>query len=464
MGEVYRARDSKLDREVAIKVLPDALANNPDRMARFDREAKVLAALNHPNIAAIYGLEDRAIVMELVEGPTLADRLAMGPIALQEALKIAALIADALEAAHEKGTVHRDLKPANIKASPEGVVKVLDFGLATAVQATGRDSSQVMNSPTLTMGATEVGVILGTAAYMSPEQAAGRQVDKRADIWSFGVVLWEMLAGRRLFDGGESVSHTLADVLRAEVDFERIPAPQPIKELLKRCLDRDIKSRLRDIGEARVAISRYLEHPDDPLQIRPQPPAHPAWLPWAIAAMAVIGAGAAVWAPWRVPPTADLIRFEIPQPEKTSFGPNAPPALSPDGRKLAFIGRSDANQVWVRSLDTLEARPLPGTESAAATVFWSPDSRSLAYWNAPAPFKLKRVDVAGGPPQSLCDTGASPPTGAWSPDGVIIFQNDGLMRVPAAGGDCAPLTKLDSTRGETAHRLPFFLPDRRHFV
>src|ERR1700730_13556183 len=232
MGEVYRARDTKLGRDVAIKVLPVALAQHPDRLARFEREAKVLAALNHPNIAMIHGLEDRAIVMELVDGPTLADRVASGAIPLEESLKIAAQIADAFEAAHEKGIVHRDLKPANVKVREDGTVKVLDFGLATAVQSSTRDQNDAANSPTLTMGATEMGVILGTAAYMSREQAAGKPVDRRADIWSFGVVLWEMLTGKRLFEG-ETVSHTLADVLRAEIDFSKLPAftAAPIREL-----------------------------------------------------------------------------------------------------------------------------------------------------------------------------------------------------------------------------------------
>ena len=242
MGEVYRARDTMLDREVAIKVLPAALAQHPDRLTRFEREAKVLAMLNHPNIAMIHGLEGRAIVMELVEGPTLADRLTAGAIPLEESLKIAAQIAEALEAAHEKGVVHRDLKPANVKVREDGTVKVLDFGLATAIQSNSREPSDSANSPTLTMGATEAGVILGTAPYMSPEQAAGRPVDRRADIWSFGVVLWEMLTGKRLFEG-ESVSHTLADVLRGEIDFNRLPSstPTPIRDLLKRCLERDPK-------------------------------------------------------------------------------------------------------------------------------------------------------------------------------------------------------------------------------
>jgi hypothetical protein len=465
MGEVYRAHDTKLDRDVAVKVLPDALAQHADRLARFEREAKVLAALNHPNIAAIYGLEDRAIVMELVEGPTLADRIAADPIPLEEALKIAAQIADALEAAHERGITHRDLKPANIKVRGDGAVKVLDFGLATAAQGEARATSA--NSPTLTMAATEIGVILGTAAYMSPEQAAGKPVDKRADIWSFGVVLWEMLTGKRLFDGGETVSHTLADVLRAQIDFDRLPsAPASIRELVKRCLERDVKARLRDIGEARVAIHRWLANPVAAPRGAEAPSRLMLATHWAAIGALAIMAGVGFWAPWRTPPVPEVLRFQISPPENVTLGPNAPPFMSPDGRKVAFFGNpgNPGNRVWVRSLDTLEARALPGTEGGAAYMFWSPDSRSVAYWTIPAPFRLKRVEIAGGPPQTLCETQGNPASGAWSPDGVIIFHSGGLMRVPAGGGDCTPLTTLDASRGDTAHRFPSFLPDHRHFV
>src|SRR6266849_6073989 len=267
MAEVFRAHDKSLSRDVAIKVLPAALAQDPDRLARFEREAKVLAALNHPNIAIIHGLENtaanaRAIVMELVEGPTLADRLEKGALPLDETLAIARQIADALEAAHEKGVVHRDLKPANVKVREDGTVKVLDFGLATAVLAGVREAGHGADSPTLTLGATQAGMILGTAAYMAPEQAEGRPVDRRADIWSFGAVLWEMLTGKRLFHA-DTVPLTLADVLRKELDFTQVPegTPTPVRELLKRCLDRDVKTRLQAIGEARVAIQKYLANP-----------------------------------------------------------------------------------------------------------------------------------------------------------------------------------------------------------
>jgi serine/threonine-protein kinase len=260
MGEVWRATDTKLGREVAIKILPEALAQDADRMARFQREAQLLASLNHPNIAVIHGVEERALILELVEGHTLAERIAAGPIPFEEVLPIAKQIADALEYAHERGVIHRDLKPANIKITPDGKVKVLDFGLAAVAQASAAGPADPLSSPTLTMRATQIGVIMGTAAYMSPEQASGKPVDKRADIWSFGVVLWEMLSGRRLFDG-ETISHTLADVLRAGIDLGKLPkdTPAAIRILLRRCLDRDIRRRLRDIGEARIILEEPME-------------------------------------------------------------------------------------------------------------------------------------------------------------------------------------------------------------
>ena len=292
MGEVYRARDTRLDRAVAIKVLPSALAGDPERLARFEREAKVLASLNHPNIAQIYGVEESgtgyALVMELVPGQTLPV-----PLPLQEALRIAGQIAGALEAAHEKGIIHRDLKPANIMVTPEGVVKVLDFGLAATMQPSDAPASDANNSPTLTVRATQAGMILGTAAYMSPEQAAGKPVDKRSDIWSFGVVLWELLSGQRLFDG-ETISHTLADVLRAPVDFSKLPkeTPRAIRDLLQRCLNRDPKRRLRDIGEARIAIEEALNRPEREVETLPATAARSRTiLPWIIAGDSHLRAG-----------------------------------------------------------------------------------------------------------------------------------------------------------------------------
>jgi eukaryotic-like serine/threonine-protein kinase len=351
MGEVYRARDPRLERDVAIKVLPAALAQNQDRLARFEREAKILAALNHPNIATIYGLEElpgntRAIVMELVEGPTLADRLKNGALPLEGTLAIAQQIVAALEAAHEKGVVHRDLKPANIKAPADSSapVKVLDFGLATALQTSSAEPRDGRGeSPTLTMGATEAGSILGTAGYMSPEQAAGKPVDKRADIWSFGVVLWEMLTGNHLFAGGESVSHILADVLRAPIEFEKIPAG-PMRELLRRCLDRDAKTRLRDIGEARVALARVGSGADIPEPLPKDPPHKLQWAGWGVAALA-ISTAIALWAPWRAEPDKLLMRLEVDLGADTALpistaGPGI--AISPDGTRLVYATASGA--------------------------------------------------------------------------------------------------------------------------
>src|SRR6185369_7896982 len=332
MGEVYRARDAKLDREVAIKVLPAALARNPERLARFEREAKVLAAMNHPNIAIIHGIEDapnnsRGIVMELIEGPTLAERIKQGAIPMDEALNISLQIADALEAAHEKGVVHRDLKPANVKVRDDGTVKVLDFGLATAVQAGAREPGDGAESPTLTMGATEAGVILGTASYMAPEQARGLKVDKRADIWAFGVVLFEMLTGKRLFRGAD-VSDTLAGVLREEIDFNRAPAE--VRRLLRRCLERDPKQRLRDIGEARF----LLEESDSP-QIPASTRGRPYWAAAAVVFLIAFAALAAVHFR-ETPQPPPNVRFQIQPPEKGEF---AFPKLSPDGRMLAFVAK-----------------------------------------------------------------------------------------------------------------------------
>ena len=479
MGEVYRARDTKLDREVAIKVLPAALAQHPDRLARFEREAKVLAALNHPNIAMIFGIEDRAIVMELVDGPTLADRIRSGAIPLEESLKIAAQIADALEAAHEKGIVHRDLKPANVKVRDDGTVKVLDFGLATAVQSTAGQPGDGVNSPTLTMGATEAGVILGTAAYMSPEQAAGKPVDRRADIWSFGVVLWEMLTGKRLFEG-ETVSHTLADVLRAPMDFEKLPkeTPTTIRELLRRCLDRDIRTRLQWIGEARIAIQRWLANPSSGADVAtstPSPsPRKPLWLRWLWPSSAAIwfvvaGVFAGLWLLRPTPPMLTS-RFTVDAPPNTAFtNPFAATAVSPDGRYLVFGAASgtittSGPPLWLRPLDSLNARQLPGTEGANSP-FWSPDSKSIAFF---ANDKLKRVEIVGGAPLVLCDApqqSSAAVSGAWNRDGVILFGgHDGLHRVPASGGAPVLLTKVDASRQEAGHGYPQFLPDGIHFL
>src|SRR6516162_3240083 len=372
MGEVYRARDLKLKREVAIKILPEEFSRDADRVSRFQREAEVLASLNHPNIAAIHDLDEesgtRYLVLELVEGDTLADRIARGPIPVDEALHIAIQICEALEAAHERGVIHRDLKPANVKLTPEGKVKVLDFGLAKAVERTPQ-SPTLSNSPTMLSG-TMGGVIIGTAAYMSPEQARGGPVDKRSDIWAFGVVLYEMLSGRRLFEG-QTISDTLAAVLIKEPDLEQISAR--VKPLLRRCLDKDPKRRLRDIGEARFLLENTPATAPSKRRLE--------WVPqrgWVAAVAIALGSLVLFWAPWRTPLQPELVRFQIPTPGNSEFAA-MPPVISPDGRKLAFIASGNGTpELWVRFLDTLEARPLAGSENAIA-LFWSPDSRSIGF-------------------------------------------------------------------------------------
>ncbi len=468
MGVVYRARDTKLGRDVALKVLPPALAGDAERMARFQREAQVLASLNHPNIAAIHGLEEsggvRALVMELVEGPTLADRIAQGPLPLEECVAVARQMAEALEYAHDKGVIHRDLKPANVKITPEGTVKVLDFGLAKVAEEplAGGDPT---HSPTLTLAATRAGMILGTAAYMSPEQASGRPVDKRCDIWSFGVVLWEMLSGHKLF-AGETIAHTLADVLRSEIDTNRMPAgaPPAIRNLVRRCLERDVKSRLRDIGEARVVLQRSLAEPAVSAERIETPPARPRLLLGLVAALLLMLATLAVVHFREQPAELQPVRFVVPQPPKAAFRPYDVPALSPDGRNLAFTGSPGGgnNLLWLRPLDSLEARPLPGTEGAYFP-FWSPDSRFIAFFGQG---KLRKIEVTGGPPLTLCDLGAFTAGGSWNRDGVIVFGSGSgaLQRVSASGGEPKPLLPLNKQRQETAQSWPRFLPDGRHLL
>jgi len=455
MGEVWRATDTKLGREVAIKILPDSFAADPDRMARFQREAQVLASLNHPNIAAIYGVEDRALVMELVEGENLK-----GPLPVETVVQYARQIVDALEAAHEKGVVHRDLKPANVKVTPDGTVKVLDFGLAKAGEQT---SSETQNSPTMTLSATRAGIILGTAGYMSPEQAAGKVVDKRADIWSFGVVLWELLTGTRLFEG-ETTSHTLADVLRAPIDVGKLPkeTPASVRALIGRCLERDVKKRLRDIGEARI----LLDSPPAPVVDAPVAPRAASKLPWAIAGVLLISAAALAFVHLReAAPETAVIRTYIPPPDKTTFNfsgglsSTGPVAISPDGRRMTFSVKSadGSSQLWLRPLDALTAQPLAGTTDASHP-FWSPDSRWIGFF---AGNKLKKIDAAGGPPMTLCEA-PSGRGGTWNAAGVIVFEPSGnalgLESVSAAGG--IPV-KLDL---DSPGRWPSFLPDGVHFV
>jgi eukaryotic-like serine/threonine-protein kinase len=465
MGEVYRARDAELGRDVAIKVLPELFASDPERMARFAREAKVLASLNHSNIAAIYGFEDtgsvRALVLELVEGPTLAEAIALaGPtgMPIEDSLPIAVQIAAALEAAHERGIIHRDLKPANIKLRPDGTVKVLDFGLAKAM-ATETGSLDPGISPTIT--ATRPDVILGTAAYMSPEQARGKAVDKRADVWAFGCVLYEMLTGVRVF-GGDDVADSLAAVVRAEPDWSKLPpeTPAPIRRLLRRSLEKDPRERLPDIGMARLEIKDALSATASAAEPTGAPRSNRSWLPWIVAALfAGLALAAFAWSLRRVDGIDPApMRLEIIPPP--GFAPDSL-ALSPDGRQLAFVAPIDGvPRIWVRQLAQETAQSLPGTDHASFP-FWAPDGRSLGFF---AGGKMQRIDLAGGGPQVLADVtvgrGAS-----WSRDGVILFAptlTSALMRVSASGGVPEPATRL--AVGVLNHRWPHFLPDGRHFL
>jgi eukaryotic-like serine/threonine-protein kinase len=475
MGEVCRARDAKLGRDVALKVLPQAFARDSDRMARFQREAKVLASLNHPNIASIYGLEDsgstHALVMELVEGPTLADRIRSGPIPIDEALRIAKQICDALEYAHERGIVHRDLKPANVKVTNDDAVKVLDFGLAKALESDA-SSIDISTSPTISRMATQQGVLLGTAAYMSPEQAKGKSVDRRADIWAFGCVLYEMLTGKMAFHG-ESVTDTLAAVIKEEPDWSQLPAATPIRVrvLLQRCLQKDPKQRLRDIGDARISLDEVISGVPDPSLAGAAQLSTPRWrrsVPWALLGATAVAFAAFVWlheAPLRTAVPAEPVRLQIPLPVKPPLRLTGLFALSPDAHQLAFVATSSDGipRIWIRALNSLEIRPLPGTESVGTLMFWSPDSRFIAF---DAGGKLQKIDITGGPAEIVCVLSGSGVGGSWNKDGVIIFgQYPGtLMRVSAAGGVATPLTALDAPHGEIAHTVPSFLPDGRHFV
>jgi eukaryotic-like serine/threonine-protein kinase len=473
MGEVYRARDTKLGRDVALKLLPEEFVREPDRRARFECEAKLLASLNHPNIASIYDFEDsgnaRALVMELVEGPTLADRIKQSAIPMDEALLVAKQICEALEYAHERGIIHRDLKPANIKLASidkltsNNVVKVLDFGLAKAMQG-NTSSSDVSSSPTNITVATNAGIILGTAAYMSPQQAQGKPIDQRADIWAFGCVLYEILTSQKPFHG-ETLTDTLAAVLKEDPDWSRLPAtthPQ-VRSLLQRCLRKDVKLRLQAIGDARIVLEEVLS--GAPYDGTFEAVVHPArqwraWLPWALSALMFVVLAPIAFLYFRGTRPADApVRFQIPLPAGSrSF------TLSPDGRRLAFIApdRNGRNLVWIRTLDALEARPLAGTENASAPpVFWSPDSREIAFQ---AGSTLKRINVSGGPPQTVCESQALVLGGAWNRKDIIIFGTDGqgIMQVSAVGGVA---TRLTTAAGlDQVHVFPSFLPDGRHFV
>ena len=485
MGEVYRATDTKLKRQVAIKVLPPSLAADRDRLARFEREAEVLASVNHPNIAAIYGLEESAgiiaLVMELVEGDDLSQRIARGAIPIDEALPIAKQTADALEAAHEQNIIHRDLKPANIKVRSDGTVKVLDLGLAKAIDvagqaggagkaggaAAGRPASPALpalTSPTLTSPAqmTGVGVILGTAAYMAPEQAKGHTVDRRADVWAFGVVLFEILTGTRAFEG-DGIADTLGNVMKVEPNWQRLPAsiPPRVVQVVRACLQKNPKQRIADVQDERLALEGAFDTAA-PQTTAAKASASRGRLPWIVALAAVAAVAIALAFPTlrhlreTLPPSPPETRVDVVTPatdRPTDF------ALSPDGRQIVFVAAGNgASRLWRRSLATTTAQPLAGTEGALSP-FWSPDGRSIGFF---ASGQLKRIDLGGGAPQTV----AAAPTvrgGTWNADGVMLFATPPgpLLRVPASGG--APVA-VTTFAGQASHRWPSFLPDGRHFL
>ena len=467
MGEVYKAKDQKLGRDVAIKVLPEEFAKDIDRVARFQREAKLLASLNHPNIAAIYGLEEsdgtHFLVLELIEGDTLADRLKGGAISVEESLKLALQIAEALEAAHEKGVIHRDLKPANIKVTPEGKVKVLDFGLAKAF-AGDQAEVNLSNSPTLSEAATMQGVILGTAAYMSPEQARGKPVDKRTDIWAFGCVLYEILTGKPAFQG-EDVTEILAAVVKSGVNLDLLPAnihPR-VREAIIRCLQKDIKNRYRDIGEAQFEIRQVLSDPSG-VFVQPSLITKPRkklrvgipWLTAAIAFTAVI-IGVAVWIlkPTPTPEPKQVVRFEFELPESQQFGDlmERAFAISPDGSQLVYATNKG---LYLRSMDDMNSKLLPGTGGSLQRPFFSPDGKWIGYFSS-ADNRLKKIAISGGMPVTLANVSIFG-SFEWGADGTIRYgqAGKGIMGVSDNGG--IPEQIIKPAENETIGH-PQILPD-----
>jgi len=463
MGEVYQATDSKLGRSVAIKLLPEAFTHDPDRSARFERESRVLASLNHPNIAAIYGIEEsggrKFLVMELVPGETLSARIKRGPIPAAAALEIATQIANALEAAHEKAVVHRDLKPANVKITPDGKVKVLDFGLAKAYTRDPADGG-LSNSPTLSAAATNTGVILGTAAYMSPEQAKGREVDRRTDIFAFGCVLYEMLTGRPAFEG-DDVPEILSAVLKSDPDWTRLTSDVPprIRDLLRVCLQKDAKKRRQTATDVRIDIE-YAQRAASDGRSLVGPIGSRRRERLALVALALVTLIAAVFGAQALRPATagPEARLEISTPPTR----NSSLAISPNGLRIVFaVGSAGQSQLWLRSLDSLLTRPLNGTEGATSP-FWSPDNRSIGFF---ADNKLKLMDIDGGSLKTLVSVAPAPLGGAWNSDGTIVFStNPGgpIFRISGEGGEASAATRFESQ--QSSQSSPQFLPDGRHFL